>query len=359
MNRGTQAQIDPTAWQHNVQCVREWAPQARVWAVVKANAYGHGVERAAQALSSADGYAVATLGEAIELRRLQPHHPILLLEGVNRAEQLADVVACQLQTVVHCQTQLDQIRQSTAQRLDTQPLVVWLKVDTGMHRLGFAPSDLESARTLLASCPGVQLEGVMTHLACADALDQPEPTLQQLALFDACVRPGDRLSIANSAAVIGWPQTHNDWVRPGIMLYGSSPFAERNGVDLGLRPVMTLTAPVLAVRTVLAGEAIGYGQAWRAERDSRIATVAIGYGDGYPRQAPNGTPIWLNGQTVPLAGRVSMDMLMIDVTDLDRVSVGDMTELWGKRLSVDEVARAIGTIGYELLTRVTARVERV
>jgi alanine racemase len=282
-----------------------------------------------------------------------------LLEGVNRAEQLADVVACQLQTVVHCQTQLDQIRQSTAQRLDTQPLVVWLKVDTGMHRLGFAPSDLESARTLLASCPGVQLEGVMTHLACADALDHPEPTFQQLALFDACVRPGDRLSIANSAAVIGWPQTHNDWVRPGIMLYGSSPFAERNGVDLGLRPVMTLTAPVLAVRTVLAGEAIGYGQAWRAERDSRIATVAIGYGDGYPRQAPNGTPIWLNGQTVPLAGRVSMDMLMIDVTDLDRVSVGDMTELWGKRLSVDEVARAIGTIGYELLTRVTARVERV
>ncbi|WP_320823239.1 alanine racemase, partial [Reinekea sp.] len=159
--------------------------------------------------------------------------------------------------------------------------------------------------------------------------------------------------------VIAWPETHRDWVRPGIMLYGSSPFAERDGVDLGLYPVMTLTAPVLAVRTVAAGEAIGYGQAWQAKRESRIATLAIGYGDGYPRQAPNGTPIWLNGQTVPLAGRVSMDMLMVDVTDLERVAVGDRAELWGKQLSVDRVARSVGTIGYELLTRLTARVERL
>jgi alanine racemase len=359
MNRGTQAQIDLSALRHNLQRVRQWAPEAQVWAVVKANAYGHGVERAAQALDLADGYAVATLGEAIELRRYQPQQPILLLEGVNRLEQLAEVADHQFHTVVHCQTQLDHLRQSEPQRVDAKPLSVWLKVDSGMHRLGFAPSDLESARTLLAGLAGVHLEGVMTHLACADDPNRPEPTHQQLTRFGACVRPADRLSIANSAAVIAWPETHRDWVRPGIMLYGSSPFAERDGVDLGLYPVMTLTAPVLAVRTVAAGEAIGYGQAWQAKRESRIATLAIGYGDGYPRQAPNGTPIWLNGQTVPLAGRVSMDMLMVDVTDLERVAVGDRAELWGKQLSVDRVARSVGTIGYELLTRLTARVERL
>jgi len=359
MNRGTQALIDPAALAHNLRCVRQWAPEARVWAVVKANAYGHGAERAAQALNTADGYAVATLGEAIELRRYQPHHPILLLEGVNRLAQLTQVADYQLQSVVHCQEQLEHLRQADLQRLDAAPLSVWLKVDSGMHRLGFAPADLEAARTLLAGLAGVQLEGVMTHLACADEPNRPEPTRQQLTRFGACVRPADRLSIANSAAVIAWPETHRDWVRPGIMLYGSSPFAERDGVDLGLRPVMTLTAPVLAVRSVAAGETIGYGQAWRAERESRIATLAIGYGDGYPRQAPNGTPIWLNGQTVPLAGRVSMDMLMVDVTDLAQVAVGDNAELWGNRLSVDRVARAVGTIGYELLTRLTARVERV
>ncbi|WP_320826974.1 alanine racemase [Reinekea sp.] len=359
MNRGTQALIDPSALAHNLQCVRQWAPQALVWAVVKANAYGHGVERAAQALHRADGYAVATLGEAIELRRHQPEHPILLLEGVNRLAQLAQVADYQIQTVVHCQEQLDHLRQTDLQRAGAQPLSVWLKVDTGMHRLGFAPSDLGSARTLLAGLAGVHLEGVMTHLACADEPNRPDPTEQQLTRFGSCLRPGEQVSIANSAAVIAWPDTHHDWVRPGIMLYGSSPFAERDGVDLGLRPVMTLTAPVLAVRSVLAGEAIGYGQAWRAERDSRIATLAIGYGDGYPRQAPNGTPIWLNGQTVALAGRVSMDMLMVDVTDLAPVAVGDSAELWGAHLSVDRVARAVGTIGYELLTRLTARVERV
>ncbi|WP_028671494.1 alanine racemase [Saccharospirillum impatiens] len=356
MSRGTCATMDPSALQYNLQRVKALAPKARIWAVVKADGYGHGAVQAAQALHQADGFAVASLAEAQTLRDAGIEASILLLEGTLGPLQALDAVRLGCDTAVH-QTEQLAVLEAMADRIERQ--VIWLKVDTGMHRLGVNPEQVpDFVRRIQAIQPG-QAVNLMTHFASAD---QPETsyTALQIDRFNQLAQavPGVQLCLANSAGVMAWPDSHADWVRPGIMLYGASPGFAKTGLELGLRPVMQLTAPVIALRTVPAGDWVGYGARWQASRPSRIATLAIGYGDGYPRHAPDNTPVWLGGQRVPLVGKVSMDMITVDVTDIANVQLGDSAELWGEHLSVDEVASHIGTVGYELLTRVSPRVDK-
>ncbi|MEX0624171.1 alanine racemase [Saccharospirillum sp.] len=356
MSRGTCAYMDPSALQYNLQRVRTLAPGARVWAVIKADGYGHGAVQVAQALHQADGFAVATLAEAQALRDAGIDAPILLLEGTLGPLQALDAVRLRCDTVVHQAEQLAFL-EAMAGQLEQQ--VIWLKVDTGMHRLGIEPEQApDFARRVQAIRPG-QPVNLMTHFASADEPKTPNTSIQ-IARFNKLARelPGARLCLANSAGVMAWPESHADWVRPGIMLYGASPGFAKTGLELGLKPAMRLTAPVIALRSVPAGDWVGYGARWQASRQSRIATLAIGYGDGYPRHAPDNTPVWLGGQRVPLVGKVSMDMLTVDVTDVPNVQLGDSAELWGEHLSVDEVALHIGTVGYELLTRLSPRVDK-
>lgn len=356
MSRGTCAVMDPSALQFNLQRARDLAPEARVWAVIKADGYGHGSIEVARALHQADGFAVATLAEAQTLRDAGIDRPLLLLEGTLGPLQALDAVRLGCDTVVH-QTEQLAFLEANADRLEQQ--VLWLKVDTGMHRLGVAPEEAAGfMRRIRAIRPGQAIH-LMTHFASADEPDNPVTHAQI-----ACLRnlaqgvPDVQLSLANSAGVMAWTESHGHWVRPGIMLYGASPGLGKTGLELGLRPAMRLTAPVIALRTVPAGDGVGYGARWQASRQSRIATLAIGYGDGYPRHAPDNTPVWLGGRRVPLVGKVSMDMITVDVTDVPQVSLGDLAELWGEHLSVDEVAAHIGTVGYELLTRISPRVDR-
>lgn len=353
MSRGTQALISLSAARHNLSIVRSLAPNSKVWAVVKANAYGHGVEAIANILApSADGFAVATLSEAIELRECGLTQPILLLEGITKAEHIALVIQHDFQTVIHCQEQLDFLSELNP----TDRIKIWVKFDSGLHRIGFAKEALADVYDAIERNLQVELVGQMTHLACAD--DENDPfTYEQIANFDAAVSEQGIQSISNSAAIVQHPKAHRDWVRPGIMLYGSTPVAGKSAKAIGLKPVMSLQTPIIALKTVKVGDSVGYGLRWTAKKDSRIATLAIGYADGYPRHAPDGTPFFINGVRVPLAGKVSMDMITIDVTDAGECQVGDMVECWGENLPVDDVAKSVDTIGYELLTRVSSRVQ--
>jgi len=353
MSRGTLAKISQSALLHNFKRVQEYAPNSKIWAVVKANGYGHGASLVAQTLTQADGFAVSTIAEGIALREEGIKQPIILLEGVTDSAHIAAASAFDLICVIHCDEQLRQL----ISYQEIPPLTVWLKIDSGMHRLGFSAQEVDQARQLLSSIPVVNLAGMMTHLACADNPEQNVVTERQLELFHRHVTSNDCISIANSAAIVSNAHWHGDWVRPGIMLYGASPVMDKTANDLQLRAAMTFVSPVIALHNIKRGEGIGYGHRWHAQRDSIIATLAVGYGDGYPRHAPDGTPVWLNGEIVPLAGRVSMDMIMVDVTDLASVSVGDVAELWGQNLPVDLVAKYIGTIGYELVTRLSPRVD--
>ena len=354
MSRGTRALIDAGALRDNLKRVRTLAPNSRVWAVVKADGYGHGAVNVARALADADGFAVATLAEARCLRDAGIDHPILLLEGTIDLEQARQAIELRCDTVVHESEQLAHLEQLVDAGHDQR---LWLKVDTGMHRLGVAPEAVPDYLKRLRALGLRHPIGLMTHFASADEAD-PSPTEEQIQLFERCELGDAPACLANSAGVMAWPRSHRDWVRPGIMLYGASPGFDETGLELGLKPAMTLTAPVIAVREIPVGDRVGYGGRWQAQRPSRIATLAIGYGDGYPRHAPDGTPVWLHGRRVPLVGKVSMDMITIDVTDLDRIEIGEDAELWGAHLSVDEVAGHIGTVGYELLTRVSPRVEK-
>jgi alanine racemase len=322
-------------------------------AVIKANGYGHGLVGTARALRDADAFAVARMEEAVALREAALDNPVVLLEGVLEAQQLPLASALGLELVVHSPEQLEMLESTALAR----PVQAWLKLDTGMNRLGVSPDMVpEALRRLERSnnvLPGVRL---MTHLACADERDEAV-TAQQLARFDAAVGdlPGER-SIANSAGLLWRPDAHAEWVRPGIMLYGVSPFADNTGEDLGLRPAMELLSTVIALRTVRRGERVGYGGVWTAREDARVAIAAIGYGDGYSRHLGSGAPVLVRGQRAPLAGRISMDMIAVDVTRVPEVRVGDEVTLWGAGLPVEELARLAGTIPYELLCGVTQRV---
>jgi alanine racemase len=355
MARPNQARLDLGALRHNLAVARELAPHSRVMAVVKANAYGHGAVPIASALQAGvDALAVACIEEAVELRYAGINTPILLLEGVFEPAELITASQLDLWLTIDNDRQLRWLEESAL----PAPVSCWLKVDTGMNRLGVTPENaVPFHRRLAATNNANNTVVVCTHFASADDV-QSAQTLQQLAAFDALPFGAPR-SAANSAGLLAWPQSHYDWVRPGYMLYGNSPMVADHPDAQSLQPVMTLTSAVISLRDVAAGDAVGYGGTWVAQRPSRIATVTIGYGDGYPRQAPNGTPVLVNGQRAPLAGRVSMDMITVDVTDLEHVTPGAEVVLWGAGLPLTEVARCVGTVGYELVTRMPARTQRV
>jgi alanine racemase len=353
------ALIDTAALRHNLGTIRAYAPGAKVMAVIKANAYGHGLVSTALALADADAFAVARLEEGIALRAAGVSAPIVLLEGIFNAEQLAEAAHHRFELVVHDPLQIKLLE---AHR-DARRFVVWIKMDTGMNRLGFRPEAFGPAlaRLRALTVPALELR-VMTHLARADERSEPM-TLAQVERFEATLGEAgltgpQRLatSIGNSAGTLGHPRAHGDWVRPGLALYGVSPFADGTAERHGLEPVMTLETTVLTVRAVKRGETVGYAGAWRADRDSSIAILAAGYGDGLPRHFANGTPVLVAGARYPLVGRVSMDMIAVDVTAAPKVTVGTHAVIWGAGLPVEEVATHADTIPYELLCGVSQRV---
>lgn len=353
MTELVRAVIDTRALKKNLETVRRFAPQSRVMAVVKANAYGHGLVPTALALAGADGFAVARLEEGIALRRANLRHPMLLLEGVLDSGQLDEAAHQDFDLVVHTRDQIDMLAANTGR----YRFRVWIKVDTGMNRLGFRLEEFADAWqrvTMLGSvAPGAR---VMTHLANAD-LRGDAKTLAQLAAFRAVTAElGAETSIANSAGVLDWPASHGNWVRPGLLLYGVSPFTDTRAEDLGLVPAMTLVTRVIAIREVKAGETVGYASAWTALRPTRVAIAAVGYGDGYPRNISAGTAVVINGTTRTIVGRVSMDMIALDVTAGTPPKVGDEVVLWGRGLPVEEIATHAGTIPYELVCGVSQRV---
>lgn len=351
MTRGTRATVHLDNIRHNLEVARRHAPNRRIWAVVKANAYGHGLEPVARALAGgADGLAVATLGEALQLRAAGLRGPVLLLEGVVDAAQTQQALDEELELVIHTPEQLDWLASCSV----PAPVRVWLKIDSGMHRLGFQPAEVGAQIERLQALPQVSSVACMTHYARADE-PAHEMTLRQFERVVSAVSPEVTTSLANSAGVLFWPDRQGDWIRPGIMLYGATPAPDQAAAGLGLRAGMTLTAPIIALRDLEPGEIVGYGGTYQVDRPLRLATVAMGYADGYPRHAPNGTPAAVRGQRVPLVGRISMDMLTVDVSAVPDVALGDPVELWGCQVPVDEVARLSGTIGYELLARLSIR----
>ncbi|OEE71026.1 alanine racemase [Enterovibrio norvegicus FF-33] len=347
--------IRTAALTHNIDVIRAMAPNSCTWAAIKANGYGHGLLPVANALASqADGFGVARLDEALKLRAGGVVKPILLLEGFYSADDLPAVVAHNLQTVVHGEEQLLAFEHATL----AHPVTVWLKIDTGMHRLGVHPDDVSDFIERLNTCPNVAKPlHFISHFGRADEPEHPL-TQQQIEVFTSLTASQSGFkSLAASSGTLMWPTSHFDFVRPGISLYGVSPVSERTGADFGLQPAMTMTSSLIAVRSAKKGDAIGYGGRWVTPRDTKLGVVAIGYGDGYPRVAPDGTPLLVNGRRVPLVGRVSMDMLTIDLGPDATDRVGDEVILWGEGLPVEEVAHHVGTIGYELVTNLTSRVD--
>ncbi|NPC57806.1 alanine racemase [Caenimonas soli] len=344
MARPTHARIDLKALRHNYALARR-LHGGRALAVLKANAYGHGATQCARALSGVtDGYAVAFLEEALTLREAGIRGPILLLEGVFQAEELELATIHSLWTVVHQESQLRMLEDGRRRNLN-----VWLKVDSGMGRAGFAPAEVAAAYARLRASGSVSEITLMTHFARADEPNHGA-TAHQIAVFDSATAglSGDH-SLCNSGGVLGWSDARRDWARPGIMLYGVEPMPHATN---GLRPVMTLTSEIFAVRTLRPGDALGYGGDYVAQRQTRVGLVAIGYADGYPRSASTGTPVAIDGHPTRLVGRVSMDMLMVDITTLPAAGIGSSVELWGAQVDVNAVARAAGTIAYELLCNV-------
>ena len=338
----------------NLSKVRSCAPNAKIMAVIKANGYGHGLLRIAEALQHVDAFAVARIDEGVRLRNAGFNNRIAVLEGFTCAEEWDGILHYQLEPVVHSLTQLDILESGTKPGTCT----AWLKIDTGMNRLGFKAKEFSSAYQRLNQCVQVkQPVGLMTHFASADNINDPK-TFQQIELFKQTLAgfSGER-SLANSAGILGWKQSLSDWVRPGVMLYGISPFPNSTGEQLGLKPVMELHSRLIAVKQIEAGDSIGYGGSWRCDKPTTQGIVAIGYGDGYPRHAKVGTPVLVNGLRVPLIGKVSMDMISVDLGNETPAKPGDPVTLWGKGLPVEEIALWADTIPYTLVCGVTRRVQ--
>jgi alanine racemase len=360
LTRLIRALIDTAALRHNLGTIRAYAPGAKVMAVVKANAYGHGLVTTALALADADAFAVARLEEGLALRSAGVRGPIVLLEGVFSAEQLAEAAHHRFELVVHDPLQLKLLEAHRG----AERFVIWIKIDTGMNRLGFRPEAFAAAlaRLRALTVPALELR-VMTHLARADELKEKMTGTQlarfQSALAESGIAEGPQrlaTSIGNSAAILGWPNAQGQWIRPGLALYGVSPFPDETAYSHGLKPAMTLETTVLTVRDVKRGETVGYAGAWKAERDSIIAILAAGYGDGLPRHLESGTPVLIADARYELVGRVSMDMIAVDVTGAPKVVTGTKAVIWGEGLPVEEVATHAGTIPYELLCGVSQRV---
>ena len=355
MARATKVTINLDAIRYNYQRAKEHAPNAKIMAVVKANAYGHGMREVAAALSEAPAFAVAIIDEAIELRAYTTK-PILILEGVIRAEELAQAKQYDLIPAIHNQHQLDLLHAHS----HNAPRSYWIVMDTGMSRLGFKRDQIVPAIESLLTNDVVEDLVVYSHMANASSPEMASNKAQLVAVDELMAQfPQLHYSLANSAAIMASENYHKDWGRAGIMLYGGSPFDDiTHPESQRLRPAMSLTAEVIAIRDLQPGESAGYGSTWTAERPSKLATIAVGYADGYPRHAPSGTPVYIRGQRLPLAGRVSMDMIMVDITDHPVITVGDMAELFGDNISINEVAQAADTISYHLMTSISARVRR-
>lgn len=354
--------INRQALRHNIQRLRELAPASRLIAVVKANAYGHGMPEVANTLSNAstgtaDAFAVARPQEAFALRESGISQPIILLEGFFDSAQLPRIAHKQLQIVLHSLWQLTALEQAHL----PQAVRVWIKLDSGMHRLGFPPQQIEEIYARLCACPQVcQPVNLLSHFSCADETPDSGTTYQQLTCFNQSLTGNTTVqrSLAASAGILRWPQAHFDWIRPGIILYGVSPFDDtRTGADFGFQPVMTLGSRLIAVRAHPAGAPVGYGGQWRSHQATRLGVIAFGYGDGYPQYAPSGTPVLVNGRQVPIVGRVSMDMICVDLGAGSQDRPGDPVIFWGDSLPVERIARATNSSAYELLTRLTVRLQ--
>ncbi len=353
MSFGARALIRLGALKHNLDVVRASAPGARVMAVIKANAYGHGMISVAKTLSDVDAFAVARVPEAVRLRYAGVDSRIVLLAGVLNQKELRDAIDYDLEPVVHCNRQIELLENTRHGRIN-----VWVKFDTGMNRLGFEPEDADEVFARIGRLSLVANTRIMTHLSSAD--EQSDVTPEQLLRFQAVLSEHDSpVSIGNSAAVLGWPETlmanRENWVRPGIALFGVSPFADRTGVELGLKPVMQFEARLISVKPLRSGARVGYKGSYTADYDSTLGIISAGYGDGYSRHFRSGTPVLLNGRRVPLIGNVSMDMLAVDLGADTSDRVGDIATLWGDGLPVEEVAPFAGAIPYELVCGVMNR----
>ncbi len=350
MPRPILAEISHRAIRHNIDVARRSANGAKVWAVVKANAYGHGLERVLGGVDKADGLALLDLAEAARVRDAHYRRPILLLEGIFDETDLEAVRAYDLTVAVHCREQIELLKQLPS----SARVALYLKINTGMNRLGFSPHDARAVYQVLNSMPQVKSIAFMTHFANGEVRHGVDDAV---ARFDEAVAglPGER-SLSNSAATLLQPVAHRDWVRPGIMIYGASPSEAQSASSLGLSPAMTLKSRLIAVQQLRPGESVGYGARFTAVRATRIGVVACGYADGYPRLARENTPLLVAGQRAGLVGRVSMDMVTVDITALPEAQVGSEVELWGRQIPVDEVAACAGTSGYELLCALAPRV---
>jgi alanine racemase len=349
MSRPAIAHIRLDAFRHNYRVAKQ-LHGGKALAVIKANAYGHGAVQCAQAIASeADGFAVACLEEALQLRQAGIKNPILLLEGFFEATELPEIVASDLWIVVHAQWQIDIL---LAAKL-AKPLQIWLKMDSGMHRVGLSPADYQQALMRLTGHVNVEKIVCMSHFANADN-SKSEHTLQQIALFQNTVQNlgVDEFSLSNSAAILGWPQAHKNWSRPGIMLYGADPLLT---IDTPLRAVMQLTSKIISIRKITKGESIGYGSIFTAQKETIVGVVACGYADGPRSASPESgiaAPAAVDGVMTKVIGRVSMDMLFVDLTDIPSAKIGSTVELWGDKVLANDVAKAAGTIAYELFCNV-------
>lgn len=347
------AEINLDALHHNFSVVRQYAPNSKVLVMLKANGYGHGLLRIARVLREADAFAVARVDEALMLRLSGVTHPIVVMTGFSNLDELNACAEHDFQPVIHSDYQIDYLEQNQLQK----PISVWLKVETGLSRLGFSAKDAAKAYERLMACPHI-IKPIVTlsHLASADDLKNPK-TMNQLKKFQEITAGfvGPK-SLARSAAIMTNPETHLDWVRPGMMLYGGSPFPNEVGNDRGLQAVMTMKSELISIKHIPAGETVGYGETWKCEEEMPVGVVAFGYADGYPRHMAQGTPVLINGVRCPLIGRVSMDMITIDLRPCPHAKVGDVATLWGTQLPIEIIARSANTIPYTLWVNVTARV---
>lgn len=351
MPRPISATLSLSALSQNLHVIRHFAPHSKIWSVVKANAYGHGISRVWKSLVATDGFALLDFNEAILLRESGWQGPILLLEGFFSPQDLTLIDQYRLTTTVHSDWQIEALKRANV----SQSVNVYLKINSGMNRLGFLPSRIEAVWQALKALPQVGEITLMSHFAHADGPEGVEGQMEQIQAAGQNIA-GPR-SLANSAATLWYPHTHADWIRPGIILYGASPSGKwRDIADSGLRPVMTLRSELIACQELQAGDRVGYSGRYRAAQAHRIGVVACGYADGYPRHAPSGTPVWIDGVRTTTTGTIAMDTMMIDLTPCPQAHVGSVVELWGENLPVDDVATAAGTLGYELLTALAPRV---
>ncbi|MCK4870722.1 MAG: alanine racemase [Gammaproteobacteria bacterium] len=351
MSYGSRAIVNLKNLQHNLSRVRELSPDSKILAMIKSDGYGHGFVHILNALDAADGFGVASIDEAMRLKEAGAKKPILIMRGFSDVAELELIAKHGFLAVIHDHSQLEILENIKL----ANAITVWLKVDTGMHRLGFMPDELKDVHEFLRANTNIKTVAcLLSHFSDADSCEKVK-TGEQLTQFNevdiACPK-----SFANSAGIICWPAAHFDWVRPGIMLYGVTPISDKVGADYNLKPVMTLKSKLIAVKNITAGGCVGYGEKWRCPNDMRIGVVAIGYGDGYPRHAENGTPVLVNNISCPLVGRVSMDMLTVDLTNNPMAKVNDEVILWGEDLPVEIIAKCADTITYELLCQLTGRV---